>query len=177
MKSLTVRKAVLPWFVGGLVLGLVQVVAVAVRKPLGVSTQFVVVEGIALHRAAPDFAEDHPILRDEKYQSLGYGWWLDVGLVLGAMVAAVAAGRWRLSARPTWWRANHRGVLSRMVLCFAGGFLILLGARIGHGCTSGQFASGWSQLSLSVIPFTIGMFAAGLLAARIVYPRTPRIRR
>ena len=58
-----------------------------------------------------------------------------------------------------------------------GGVFILLGARLAHGCTSGQFASGWAQLSLSVVPFTITMFLFGMIAARIFYPTVPEIER
>ncbi|MEN6308552.1 MAG: YeeE/YedE thiosulfate transporter family protein, partial [Anaerohalosphaeraceae bacterium] len=63
----------------------------------------------------------------------------------------------------------------RFLVGFIAGILILLGARLAHGCTSGQFASGWAQLSLSAVPFTITLFAFGMLAARIVFPKTPDI--
>ena len=63
----------------------------------------------------------------------------------------------------------------RFIAGFIGGFLILLGARFAHGCTSGQFASGWAQLSLSVVPFTITMFGCGVLTAYFVYPKVPTI--
>lgn len=175
MAEVKVRKAVMPWLVGGLLLGLTQVLAVAVKKPLGVSTQFVVVEGIALHEGAPDYADNHPVLKKDKYQKLSYGFWLDVGLVIGAAVAALAVKRWRPAANPVWSRVNGRSTAFRMILCLVGGFFILLGARIGHGCTSGQFASGWAQLSLSVLPFTIGLFGVGVLVARILYPKVPEI--
>ncbi len=175
MPAPTVRKAVLPWVIGGLLLGLTQTLAVYLKKPLGVSTQFVVAEGIALHKMAPRYAQDHPIIKSEKYQTLSYGWWLDVGLIAGAIIAAAAVGRWKPSINTAWWKANHRGAGGRLIVCFIGGFFILLGARLAHGCTSGQFASGWAQLSLSVVPFTIGLFGVGMLAARIFYPKTPDI--
>ena len=60
------------------------------------------------------------------------------------------------------------------MLSFIGGFILLFGARLADGCTSGQFASGWAQLSLSTVPFTIGMFAFGMIAARIFFPKLPK---
>jgi hypothetical protein len=159
--SSRVRKAPLAWWIGGILLGLTQILAVAVKKPLGVSTQFVVVDSVALHRAAPDYAKDHPLIDGKKYKSFGYGWWLDVGLVAGALLAAVVTLRWR----------------PRFLVAFFGGFLILFGARLAHGCTSGQFAGGWAQLSLSALPFTVGLFGAGMIVARIIYPKTPDIER
>lgn len=171
-----VRRAPLVWWAGGLLLAMTQILAVSVQKPLGVSTQFAVLDGMALHEAAPDYAESHPLIGDEKYQKLGYGFWLDVGLVVGALSAAVAVRRWRPAITTVWWEANrgHSPGL-RLLAGLIGGFLILLGARLAHGCTSGQFASGWAQLSLSVLPFTVGLFGLGMLTARLVYPKTPTI--
>jgi len=180
MEKPIVRKAPLVWWAGGLLLGLTQVLAVGVKKPLGVSTQFVVADSMIIHRVDSDYAQRHTLIKSEKYQKLGYGWWLDVGLVIGAFVAAVVTRRWQLSVRPSWWKANHTGksnVVKRLMTSFVGGVLILMGARLAHGCTSGQFASGWAQLSLSVVPFTIGMFAAGMFVAWLVYSRSPQIER
>lgn len=176
MDTKVVRKPLLPWLVGGLLLGLVQVLAVAVDGPLGVSTQFVVAEGIVMEKAAPEAAAEHPLISQPKYRKTGYGWWLDVGLIIGAAATAIGLGRWRLTSTTAWWQANHGPRLwPRFAAGFAGGFLILLGARIAGGCTSGMFASGWAQLSLSAVPFTVALFAGGMLAARLAYPKTPAI--
>lgn len=177
MDGTTIKRALLPWVIGGLLLGLTQVLAVALHKPLGVSTQFVVAEGIATHAVAPEAAQEHALLSNEKYQAVGYGWWLDIGLIVGAAAAAVAVSRWKLRAEgPNWWRHNHGdGRAKRYLMAFAGGFLILFGARLAGGCTSGMFASGWAQLAVGAVPFTIGLFGAGMIAARLVYPRVPEI--
>ena len=170
-----VRRAPLPWWLAGLLLGLVQLLAVGLKAPLGVSTQFVVVEGVAAHKVAPDYAAGHPLLSKEKYQKLGYGFWVDVGLVGGALLAALAVGRWKLRSTTVWWTASRRSICGRFAAGFIGGVLVLLGARLAHGCTSGQFASGWAQLSVSAIPFTVAMFALGMITARLVYRDVPRI--
>ncbi len=166
------RPPLLPWWAAGLLLGLVMTLAVAVKKPLGVSTQFVVAHGIALKKAAPDYVADHPVLKAAKYQAPGYGWWFDIGLIGGAAVTALLADRWRPRLTCAWSRANM-SMPRRLVLAAIGGVLILFGSRIAHGCTSGQFASGWAQLSVSALPFTIGLFGVGVLAARWFYPKVP----
>ena len=172
----TVRRAPLGWLAGGILLGLVQVAAVALKSPLGVSTQFVVADTQVLERAAPDYVAAHPLISSRGYLEPGYGWWLDVGIVLGALAAALATRRYRVSAMPAWWRANHGdGIGKRFLAAFVAGFLILLGARFAHGCTSGQFASGWAQLSLAAVPFTVALFGAGMLTARLVHPKAPTI--
>ncbi len=176
MSETIVRKAPLPWWAAGLLLGLVQILAVGIAKPLGVSTEFVSVNAKIIKAVDEEYAMKHPMIKDAKYQKFGYGWWVDVGLVAGALVGAVAIGRWKVREMTVWWQSNHgASVAKRFVAGFAGGFLILMGARFAHGCTSGQFASGWAQLSLSVVPFTLTMFGFGMLTAYIVYRKTPDI--
>jgi len=178
MEDLIVKKSPLPWWAAGLFLGLVQVLAIGLVKPLGVSTQFVVADAKIIHAIDKEYADQHPLISGEKYQKFGYGWWLDIGLVAGAFIAAVLAGRWKLRANTVWWQVTHgTSVAKRFIFGFIGGFFILLGARFAHGCTSGQFASGWAQLSLSAVPFTVTMFAFGMLTAYLVYPKVPKIER
>lgn len=172
----TVQKAPLPWWVAGIVLGLVQVLAIAMVKPLGVSTQFAIIDSKVIHAAAPEYAQEHPLISKEKYRKIGYGFWLDVGIIAGAFISAVVIRRFRFSTAPIWWTSSHGGSLvKRFVIAFIGGFFILLGARFAHGCTSGQFASGWAQLSLSAIPFTITLFGFGMLTAWIFHRNVPEI--
>jgi hypothetical protein len=176
MAENVVRKPPLNWLVGGLLLGLVQVAAIGLAKPLGVSTQFVVANTQLLDAAAPDYVAAHDLIGSDKYRKPGYGWWLDIGIIVGAAVAALATRRWRVHTSTVWWSETRGpGAASRMVACFIGGMFILLGARFAHGCTSGQFASGWAQLTLAAVPFTITLFGFAMLTAMIAYPRTPRI--
>jgi hypothetical protein len=176
MADRIVRRAPVGWLLGGLLLGLLQVTAFGLKKPLGVSTQYVVADTQVLEAVAPGYVEDHALIASTKYRQPGYGWWLVIGILVGAAGAAVATRRWRIESVPVWWEVNHgRSVGKRFAIAFAGGFLILLGARFAHGCTSGQLASGWAQLSVSAIPFTIAMFVTAMLAARLLYPRTPDV--
>lgn len=174
MQESNIEKPPLQWLAAGLLLGLVQILAVGLADPLGVSTQFVIVDAKVVKELAPAYVKDHPLIGAEKYQKLGYGWWFDVGLVVGAFGAALLLGRWKLRCTTEWWRYNHgHSLVPRLIVGFCGGFLILLGARFAHGCTSGQLASGWAQLSLAAVPFTVTLFAFGMLTARLVYPKAP----
>ncbi len=176
MEDMVVRKSPLPWWAAGILLGLVQVLAIGLVKPLGVSTQFVVANTKIISQINNDYVENHPLISKEKYQKFGYGWWLDVGLIVGAFTVAVLTLHWKLQKTTVWWQINQgTSVVKRLITGFVGGFLILLGARFAHGCTSGQFASGWAQLSLSAIPFTITMFGFGMLTAYLIYPKVPAI--
>lgn len=64
---------------------------------------------------------------------------MNIGLVLGATGAALAAGRWsvRIDLRP-----------GALIAAVAGGLLMGYGARIGFGCTIGALLSGIASTSL-----------------------------
>jgi len=179
MNELNSRTPPLPWWAAGILLGLVQVLAIALVKPMGVSKPFVVADAKVLERIAPEYSENHPLLSDEQYKKFGYGSWFNIGIVLGACLAALHLRAWKVRAVSGWWKRNHDApALLRLIAGFCGGVLLLLGARLAHGCITGQFVGGWTQLSLSAIPFTITLFGFGTLVAYLVYPKAPnRFRR
>ena len=53
---------------------------------------------------------------------------------------------------------------------FLGGVLIIFGARLAGGCTSGHIISGMTQLSVSGILFAATVFGGGMLTARALKP-------
>jgi hypothetical protein len=56
-------------------------------------------------------------------------------------------------------------------MAFAGGFLMLMGARIADGCTSGHGISGIAQLSVGSLIAVTAMFTGGILAALLFFRR------
>ena len=174
--DLLVGRAPLAWWAGGLLLGVVMIMAVAVVKPIGVSTEFVVADARVIEQVRPGYVEGHPVIGEEKSRQIGYGWWFDIGILGGAFLAAVLSGRWRVSVSPIWWRATYeRRPVVRLVVSFVAGILILFGARLAGGCTSGLMASGWAQLALAAAPFTAALLVTGIITAFIVYRREPGI--
>lgn len=178
MKELDVQRPPLPWWAGGILLGLVQVLAIGLVRPLSVSTPFVAADAKVLERIAPEYTQSHPLISNEEYKRFDYGFWFNIGLVLGALLTALHLRKWKLQATSLLWQWNHNApILLRLITGFCGGVLLLLGAGLAHGCITGQFASGWAQLSLSAVPFTITMFGFGMLVAYLVYPKAPNFDR
>lgn len=68
------------------------------------------------------------------------------------------------------WK-EHRGnsIAGRLLWSFIGGFLLIIGARLAGGCTSGHIISGGMQLALSSYIFAVFVFASFLLTGRIFY--------
>jgi hypothetical protein len=68
------------------------------------------------------------------------------------------------------WRANFGDAAwKRQVAAFAAGFIVLYGARLAGGCTSGHMMSGMMQTAMSAYIFTAGVFLAALPAAILIY--------
>ena len=59
--------------------------------------------------------------------------------------------------------------LSRAIISFVGGVLVLWGARLAGGCTSGHMMSGMMQTSISGYLFALATFAVAVPTAVILY--------
>lgn len=174
MKEPTSQTPPVPWWTAGILLGLVQVLALGLATSLDVSSQFVVADTKTLEHVAPEYAENHPLISDKDFNKFGYGTWLAIGLVLGAFFAALHLRVFKVRATSAWWKQNHKDpVLLRLIAGFCGGLCAMIGAGLAYGGVIGQFAGAWSQLSVSAVPFTVAVFGSGMLVAYLVYPKTP----
>jgi uncharacterized protein len=67
-----------------------------------------------------------------------------------------------------WIKYKNNSAPSRIFWAFAGGFLLIFGARMAGGCTSGHILSGGMQIALSSLVFAVFTFA-GLLGTGWVF--------
>jgi hypothetical protein len=128
-----------------------------VDAPLGVSSAVARGVAIAGNAVVPAFVISNPYFQQIR-PWIGWETLLMVGLILGAF----------LSARLSGDRPSPREQLSRPWRSLLGGFLIMFGARVAGGCTSGHGISGSLQLALSGWIFFIAVFAGGILAALLL---------
>ncbi len=68
-----------------------------------------------------------------------------------------------------WKEFKGDSKLKRIVWAFIGGFLLIVGARLAGGCTSGHIISGGMQLAVSSYLFAIIVFGAFLLTGKYFY--------
>ncbi len=168
----------LSWKVTGLLVGLILIVATAMVKPLGVSTQYVVTDAGVLHSTAPAVAESNEYLSkygEKEDWGIGYGWMLVLGMFVGGSLASLLTHRFRNrnnASVPSMWQSEFGSSSPRrMMHAFTGGILLLFGARLAGGCTSGHVISGISQLTIGSFIFGISIFASGILTARMLYKK------
>ncbi|MBD3273981.1 MAG: YeeE/YedE family protein [Candidatus Marinimicrobia bacterium] len=186
----------LNWLKGGILLGLIFLLAVWLVKPIGVSTQFVIFDGIIWnifseeiiqenHSAASGYTSPNAYLDKSggKYAGnaanpLNYGFIFALSMIFGAFLSnktkgpkptrkdRVAPEVWRSKFGDTSWK--------RYLAVFFSGFLVLLGARLAGGCTSGHMMSGIMQTSISGYLFAAGAFLTAVPAAIFIYRRKER---
>ncbi len=138
-------------------------------KPLGTSTSYVRTAGM-IERL---FRGDR-VLKREFFQkvtpTVDWQWMLVLGIVIGAFLSSILSGQARLEwvAEP-WLTAFGAAVGPRLIVAFAGGALLGLGARWADGCTSGHGISGTMQLAISSWVASICFFAGGIAVATLLY--------
>ena len=163
---------VIPWWAGGYAIGVVLILAVALVQPIGVSTQYVVLDGVLLHYVLPGIATQSPYLAEvaENWTLATYEFAFVAGIPLGALLSAWVTKRFSPRLVPSEW-AHRFGPIPgrRLVWSFIGGFLLLFGARFGGGCTSGHMISGISQLAVSSLIFSAALFLSAIVTARWLY--------
>ncbi len=160
----------LDWRLAAVLLGAIGIIAVALQGPIGVSTAFVTTEAATVSAVA-----GHEVAASNAYwkkigTALSPEWVFVVGMIVGALAASVVSGTRRREDVPVIWRERFGARTAlRFGAAFAGGFLLLFGARLAGGCTSGHIISGTSQLAVSGMVFAAAVFAAGVPFARALY--------
>lgn len=154
-------------YLAGILIGLLQIPAfLLIGTALGASSSYVTVTASVLDLfSLPAAATDYAV----KHLSGAKNWWqvaLVVGIAVGGFISARLSGTLRGAIAPVWTRAlASPSPARRFTVAFAGGFLMLLGARIADGCTSGHGISGIAQLAIGSFIAVTAMFAGGIATA------------
>jgi hypothetical protein len=179
MQNLLRRPRWSPYVVGAAIGVLSWCTFLFMDAALGTSTTFVRAAGALESVAAPEHVRDNPYFAKVLVGAPAFDWQvaLVVAMLLGAFLAARLAGSRRRERVPALWAARFGpSVTRRYLAAFAGGAILLYGARLADGCTSGHAISGGLQLALSSWTFTAALFAAGIATAFALYGKGARHR-
>jgi uncharacterized protein len=160
-------------YVVGVGIGLLSCVSIlTMNKLLGTSSSYVHVVAAAESLVAPErvfganagayFAKEIT----EKTPLFDWQFFLVVAVFVGAFISHRLTGRRGVERVPgLWaWRFGPSQVL-RYTAAFLFGAVMLYGARLAGGCTSGHAISGGLQLALSSWVFFVAFFASGIVTA------------
>ncbi|NOZ13085.1 MAG: YeeE/YedE family protein [Acidobacteria bacterium] len=156
----------LHWAWAGVLLGLLNVVIMnswVSNRPIGASTAFPYAGGILAG------------LKDAVYTKLIakpglWEIWFLLGAFIGAFVSSMIAGDFKLQLVPERWKAVKGGSPWKRVLwTIIGAFLLIFGARMAGGCTSGHILSGFMQLSAGSMVFGVVVILTFVITGKLFY--------
>lgn len=153
------------WASLGIIFGLVGAASIVLFGPIGVSSTYPRLIGEIAQAVDPAYAAENAYLvkvgslfKPETFLVIG----LLIGGFLGAKKDRVKAPKVELP------HPGHETNAKRYGEAFMAGFLILFGARLAGGCTSGLIISGMTQLSIAGFVFAAGVFATGIGTAKFM---------
>lgn len=157
-------------YAAGVLIGLLQIPAfLLINTALGASSSYVTVAAHLTSVFDPTVAG---IKYAAQHMEGAKNWWqvaMVAGIALGALISSRLSGVRRSGFSPVWTRTvGLRTLAGRTLMGMAGGFVMLLGARIADGCTSGHGISGLAQLSVGSFIAVSAMFAGGILVSMMM---------
>ena len=178
------------WMGAAMVLGLAFLLAIFIVKPIGVSTQFSVLSGIIHSTINPDVITENPE-RASGYEStnayydegngrlaasiknpLNYDFIFVLAIPLGAFVGSkllnIKNKNTANKIKKDKTSFNYKLMVKTYLPAFLSGFLILFGARMADGCTSGHMMSGIMQGSVSGFIFTFAVFSVAAAVSILI---------
>jgi uncharacterized membrane protein YedE/YeeE len=158
-----------PYLVGTLIGVLSWFAFFSVNRAIGVSTAISRSAGMIAGMVAPaGVARNAYFLKFAPV--VDWEWMLVVGLALGAFVSSRLSGdRQAETVEPVWRARFGSSRRTRYLAAFLGGVILMFGARLAGGCTSGHGISGSLQLALSGWVFFASVFVSGILTARMLF--------
>ena len=174
------------WIKYGILLGLAFSLAIFIIKPIGVSTQFSVLSGI-IHRVVNPgiiiedasskngyastnayYAKDDGKLARSIANPLNYDFLFVLAIPLGAYLGYLLNKKKHknnIDVEKVTLPINSKGFVETYLPSFISGILLIFGARMADGCTSGHMMSGIMQGSVSGFIFAASVFAVAIPVA------------
>jgi uncharacterized protein len=164
-----------PPYVVGAGLGVLSWFAFATAdKHLAITLQYEHLAAFAQMAIAPDEIGENRYYAARAAAGLAptVGWYLMliVGVFLGSLLSSTLSGdRSSITVPPLWrWRFGDSKV-KRFAAAFFGGGLMVFGARVAGGCTSGHGISGALQLAVQSWTFITLAFLVAIATAFLIF--------
>ncbi len=154
-------------YLAGFGLGLVLLTSfVVMGRGLGASGAFTTATATFVHAIAPAHAEQNALYSDylgDGSRSPLFDWLVFevLGVLVGGFLSGALAHRLKIAVE----KGPRIGIRSRLVFAFIGGALMMIGAKIALGCTSGQALTGGALLNVGSWAFMWCVFGGAYAVA------------
>lgn len=162
----------LKWLYAGIALAVLDAITfltVVTDRPIGASTTYPYLSDYSFGLKQNNYFE--------KIQKPG-SWELIFlfGAFLSALIISVIRKEFKLTLiHSNWKKYKGSSPLKRILWSFIGGFILIIGARMADGCTSGHILSGGMQLAISSFIFAIFVFIGLLVTGKYFYRKNKSI--
>ncbi|MDD5452520.1 MAG: YeeE/YedE thiosulfate transporter family protein [Desulfovibrionales bacterium] len=156
------------WLWAGILLAILNTLIFNINmsdRPIGASTAFPYFSGLLAGLTDADYMKD--IVRSGSWEL-----YFLCGALIGSFLSSLISRDFKIQLIPERWRDVKGGSAAKRVFwAFLGGFLLLFGARLADGCTSGHILSGGMQLAVSSLVFGAVAIITFLITGKVFYRR------
>lgn len=154
------------WIYSGIALALLNVIVFSsfvTNRPIGASTSFPYIGDSIVNLTNNDYFN--------KIKTPG-NW--EMIFLFGAFISGLVISLIKKDFKITllhdnWIKYKGSSNRKRIFWSFTGGFILIIGARMAGGCTSGHILSGGMQLAFSSLTFAIFVFIGLLVTGKLFY--------
>lgn len=94
------------------------------------------------------------------------------GAFISAVIISLIKKEFKLTViHSNWEKYKGNSISKRLIWSFIGGFILIFGARLAGGCTSGHIISGGMQLAASSMVFAVFVFTGFLVTGKLFYKK------
>ncbi|CAA6817814.1 MAG: Unknown protein [uncultured Sulfurovum sp.] len=159
----------LSWWMGGILMSLLLLLTISIfgaDRPIGASTYVPYIGGIIFNLDPEHYTYLKSINNSGAWEGV-----MLLGVLFGGFITSVFITKtFRFSLVPSGWKQyKNNSILSRLLWSFFAGFIMIIGARLAGGCTSGHFLSGMSQLAMSAMVFGGVVMISLIITGKIFY--------
>jgi uncharacterized membrane protein YedE/YeeE len=146
-------------------------------RPMGVAGAFSQTAAMIQEIFVPEYVKNNAYIQETmpmviEGSGIDWLWMLVIGIFLGSFISSKMSGEFKKEIVPELWKSRFGpGKIKRLTTAFLGGVILLFGARLAGGCTTGHGINGCMQLALSGWIFFMVVFLSGIITANIIYRR------
>jgi len=156
------------WIFAGVALAILNGIVflkIGMDRPIGASTAFPYVANLAVGNTDNDYFTK--IMKPGSWEVIFLG-----GTFLAGLVLSLIKKDFKIQLiHSNWKRYRGDNAVNRTFWALFGGFILIFGARMAGGCTSGHIISGGMQLAVSSLVFALFVFAGLLITGKLFYKK------
>ena len=154
------------WLYAGIGLAVLNCIAfltIVFERPIGASSTYAYLGDLLTGLFQNDFVS--PNEKSGKWQLIFLA-----GALLSGLVVSLIRKDFKIQLIHSGWaKSEGNSSAKRIIWAFVGGFIMLIGARMAGGCTSGHVISGGMQIAASSLLFGAFVFAGLLITGKLFY--------